>query len=416
MTRTHDYRGVPRREGTPAPMLSRRRWLSWTAGGAVASLGLPGMAQTAKRLGDCAAKPWPMFEAFVQRCVQDDGRVIDIGTPQMQSTSEGQSYAMMFALVANRPERFESVWRWAVVNLAGGDISSRLPAWQWGARADGSWGVLDYNPASDADLWMAYTLLEAASLWGKPAYQDQARVLLARIVADEVVNLPGMGAMLLPAPVGFHLQEKKTWRLNPSYLPLPLLRRLAAFDPQGPWSDIATNTVRLLRDSTPFGYAADWVAWQQTGHNEGRAVADPQFADLGSYDAIRCYLWAGMTHPQDPAASSLRQHLQGMTKQTEAAKLPPEKVQTQSGFVSGTGPVGFSAAVLPLLQTEGSRGAKQQHLRVQGLAREGNDALSYYDHVLCLFGMGWFEKRFSFEPTGKLLTSWEKACATTTKR
>ena len=395
--------------------LSRRRCLQltswWALTAAWAAQPSPSTAAS------CASAAWPLFDAFVQRCVQDDGRVVDISTPHMQSTSEGQAYGMLFALVANRPERFDAMWRWAVVNLAGGDISSRLPAWQWGLRNDGGWGVLDYNPASDADLWMAYALLEAARLWGKTAYQDQARVLLARIAVDEVMTLPGLGAMLMPAPVGFHAPEQKLWRLNPSYLPVPVLRRLAVFDPSGPWREITHNTVRLLRESTPFAYIADWVAWQQTGPAEGRFVADPQFGDVGSYDAIRCYLWAGLTAPQDPAAALVQQVLQGMTLQTEAARVPPEKVHAATGVVNGNGPVGFSAAVLPLVISQKKKNtASQLLLRVQAEIKDKAYALTYYDHVLCLFGLGFTDKRFSFEPSGKLQTSWEKACATTTKR
>ena len=395
--------------------LSRRRCLQlaslWAGATWWASQAHPVLAAS------CAPNAWPLFDAFLQRCVQDDGRVVDISTPQMQSTSEGQAYGMFFALVANRPERFEAMWRWAVVNLAGGDISTRLPAWQWGMRSDGTWGVLDYNPASDADVWMAYALLEASRLWGKPAYLDQARVLLARIAVDEVMTLPGLGAMLMPAPVGFHAPEQKLWRLNPSYMPLPVLRRLAGFDPSGPWREIANNTVRLLRESTPFGYVADWVAWQQTGPAEGRFVADPQFGDLGSYDAIRCYLWIGLLPAQDPAAQLLHKTLQSMTLQTEAARVPPEKVQAALGAVNGNGPVGFSAAVLPFLLSQNRKNtALQQLQRVQAEIKDKAYALSYYDHALCLFGLGFADKRYSLEPSGRLQTSWEKACATTTKR
>ena len=58
---------------------------------------LPGaMAQDACS----AAAAWPLWEQFTQRFMQDDGRVIDYTTAQQHSTSEGQSYAMFFALVA----------------------------------------------------------------------------------------------------------------------------------------------------------------------------------------------------------------------------------------------------------------------------------------------------------------------------
>ena len=78
---------------------------------------------------------------------------------------------MFFALVANDRARFDKLLGWTQDNLAGGDLTQRLPAWSWGKSPDGSWKILDPNPASDADLWMAYALLEAGRLWHEPRYE-----------------------------------------------------------------------------------------------------------------------------------------------------------------------------------------------------------------------------------------------------
>ena len=198
---------------------------------------LPGaMAQDACS----AAAAWPLWEQFTQRFMQDDGRVIDYTTAQQHSTSEGQSYAMFFALVARDRARFDKLWAWSITNLAGGDIGARLPAWQWGRKADGSWGVVDANPASDANLWFAYALAEAGRVWHEPRYTAQARTLLTQVAIEEVADLPGLGPTLLPASKGFALSgpDSRTWRLNPSYLPVPLLRAFEKIDPQGPWKGI----------------------------------------------------------------------------------------------------------------------------------------------------------------------------------
>ena len=382
---------------------------------------LAAQAQTSKSQAPTAScrvsTDWPLWDSFNERFAQEDGRIVDFNVAQMHSTSEGQSYAMFFALVANQPERFERLWRWTVANLAGGNIAARLPAWQWGQRKDGTWGVIDNNPASDADLWLAYTLLEAARVWKKPAYEADARTLLARVIQDELVDLPGFGKMLLPGPVGFSFPEQKLWRFNPSYLPLPLLRRFAQFDPKGPWSVLAGNTVRMISDTAPRGYSPDWVAWRLADNGRGSFVADPQTGDVGSYDAIRTYLWAGMTAPADPAATPLRRALGGMAQAIEQAEFPPEKVQTSTGAVQGMGPIGFAAALLPYLQTDGRNTALLlQHKRVQARLFDPAARLPYYDHVLGLFGTGWIEKRYQFLPTGRLQLRWEKACSTATKR
>lgn len=384
---------------------------------------LPGaMAQDACS----AAAAWPLWEQFTQRFMQDDGRVIDYTTAQQHSTSEGQSYAMFFALVAHDRARFDKLWAWSIANLAGGDIGARLPAWQWGRKADGSWGVVDANPASDANLWFAYALAEAGRLWREPRYTAQARTLLAQVAVQEVADLPGLGPTLLPASKGFALSGSgsgsRTWRLNPSYLPVPLLRAFEQFDPQGPWKAVGASFRRVVEDTTPKGFAADWVAYEVAeGAARGAFVADPEKSGIGSYDAIRTYLWAGMTPPGDPLAPLLRRRLRGMAGALQAAAVPPEKVHTATGQMEGQGPAGFSAALLPYLRTLGATAAlkaQQERVRTQLLQAPPGGQPPYYDQVLALFGTGWMEQRYRFLPSGRVQLRWEKACpqksATTT--
>lgn len=369
----------------------------------------------------CQPADWPLWSDFQRRFVQADGRVIDHSVAQRPSTSEGQSYAMFFALVANDRAVFDRVWRWSIDNLAAGDIGGRLPAWQWGQRQDGSWGVIDANAASDADLWFVYALAEAGRLWNRADYARDARALLARVAADEVADLPGLGRMLLPGPTGFALSGP-LWRLNPSYLPVPLLRRFALIDRDGPWQAIAANTVRMIQATAPRGFVADWVAYQAPEGKAAGFVADPEKGAVGSYDAIRNYLWAGMTPAGDPARKTLLQALSGMQEATAATDLPPESVDAATGAAKGEAPVGFSAALLPYLAARGaSDELKRQRTRVQASLPADprappEQAPRYYDHVLGLFGIGWDQQRYRFLSSGTLKLSWEKACQHATTR
>ncbi|QEI07024.1 cellulase [Pigmentiphaga aceris] len=365
----------------------------------------------------CPSAQWPLYQDFLQRFVQPDGRVVDFSVPQLHSTSEGQSYGMFFALIARDADTFESLWRWSVGNLAGGDLSSRLPAWQWGKRQDGTWGVLDPNAASDADLWFAYVLLEAGRLWKRDDYIADAHTLLKRVAQDEVVAIPGLGQMLLPAPVGFALPDQ-LWRLNPSYMPVPVLRRLAAADKQTRWNEIASNTVRMLREASPKGFAADWVGYKSLDGKTGSFVVDTVKGDVGSYDAIRNYMWAGMTPPGDALAKPALNALSGMRAAAQATPLPPEYVQVLTGVARGTGPVGFSAALLPYYEALGQTALRNaQAARVQAAFAPGNaNPPPYYDYVLGLFGTGWSEQRYRFLPSGQLQLRWEKACPRATAR
>ena len=405
---------------TVAPEPVRRRLLY----GALVSAALLGSGKMSIAIGADQAScgsgaDWPLWQAFVERHIQSDGRVIDHATERLHSTSEGQSYAMVFALIAHDRTRFEQLWRWSVANLLGNRLGTQLPAWQWGRRDDGSWGVIDANSASDADLWFVYALAEAGRLWQQPQYTQDALTMLELIVADEVVDLPGLGPMLLPGRSGFATIPQQ-WRLNPSYMPLPVLRRLAQLQPHGPWNAIARNTARLLAQTTPQGFAPDWVIYRESAqsHNaaslgSGTFLIDSEPGDLGSYEAIRIYLWAGMTATSDKLAAPILKSLGGMAKALATTHLPPEKIRTHSAITSGTAPPGFSAALLPYLRATNQPALlRAQRARSQaGLwPATTQPAPSYYDYVLGLFGTGWDEQRYQFLPSGKLKLRSEKAC------
>ena len=359
----------------------------------------PAWAQTA-RCVDLA--DWTSFAA---RHIQADGRVVDFDTPQQQSTSEGQSYALFFSLVHNDRAMFARVLAWTETNLTGGGLATRLPAWQWGRKTEGGWGVLDPNPASDSDLWIAYSLLEAGRLWNAPRYATLGRAVLAMAARDEVVSLPGLGLMLLPWPRS--VASGPNWRLNPSYLPLQLLRRFALEVPNGPWNEIADNTVRMIGAVATQGFAPDWCAWSS---EQKTFVADPEKGFIGSYDAIRVYLWAGMLSPQEPARRPLLASLYGPRRRAEQSLRAAEYVDTASGVASGNGPAGFGGALLPYLKAQALAPAVAAELaRISARSATGVP-IPYYERMLLLFGRGWLDGRFAFARNGQLQTNWRPAC------
>jgi len=365
----------------------------------------------------CAAASWPLWESWAPRYVQDDGRLLFSSTKPNHSSSEGQSYGMLFALIGNDRARFEHLWQWTRANMLGADVAHNLPGWLWGQGEDGAWTLQSPHSATDADLWIAYALLEAARLWQRPDYRAEALQLIGNIEAKLVVDLPGLGKMVLPGPEGF-VQPDHLWRFNASYLPLPLLRRLAREAPGGPWQEIAGNTIKLILGSARGGYIADWVAYRGTSPQSGLFVTDPIMGDLGSYDAIRVYLWAGMTPRSDPGFSPLLAALDGMARSTASSGIPPEKVQVNSGALSGQSPFGYSAALIPyFIAKQQPWLAEQQQRRVRAsieaaLARHSAFAEQvYYDVMLSLFALGWVEKRYQFRDDGTLNLSWETSCA-----
>ena len=366
----------------------------------------------------CPAENWPLWSEFLKFFVASDGRVIYSFAPKADSVSEGQSYAMFFALIANDPVNFEKIWRWTVHNLFANDLDTRLPAWLWGQAEDGSWKVLDAHSASDSDVWLAYLLLEAGRLWGRPDYTAEGKKVLATIEKYLILDLPNFGKMLSWGRVSF-VEPDDFWRLNPSYLPIPLLRRLAKESPSGPWSEIATNTLNLIKATSPKGYAADWVVFKRPLKGLAHFSIDKDAGDRGSYDAIRVYLWAGMTHKDDPLASPLLKALPGMLSYITLNGRPPESVEVTTGAAGGEAPYGFAAAVLPYLKALGANRLfleQEKRARSMQIASAVNKTIyperpPYYDYALSLFAFGWVEGRYQFLKDGQAKFHWEKSCS-----
>lgn len=362
--------------------------------------------------------PAKLWQAYASRYISGDGRVID---PQGggRTTSEGQSYALFFALVNNDRGRFDQLLRWTTNNLAAGDLGEHLPSWSWGKAKDGQWGVLDVNSASDSDLWIAYDLVEAGRLWSDHSYTSLGRRLADLIGRKETANLPGLGEALLPGPVGFRFQH--FWVLNPSYSPLFLLERLADASPQGPWAGLAKSLPAIVEKSARNGFAMDWVCYGAgqgflpclANGNKGAGGKSP--APMGSYDAIRVYLWTGMLADSDPAKMQMLHALGGMNAYMQQHAAPPEKISADGVPMNQDGPVGFSAALLPYLAGFSNTGSvAQQLVRIQSQLDEKSNLYgagyggspAYYDQNLVLFGSGWYSKQFQFGRGGELLVRW----------
>ena len=352
--------------------------------------------------GQSGCENWPAWEDYKEDFLQDDGRVVDYFA-DARSTSEGQAYSLFFALVAGDRPAFDRILQWTRLNLSGGDLSSRLMAWKWGQRPDRSWGVIDWNPAGDADVWLAYTLHQAGNLWNDAALREAAARVRTRIESELVVSVPGAGLVLLPGAEGFSLSGDG-WRLNPSYLPLPVLRGLAKEAPRGPWRGLMKSTLVMFDAVTPQRLAPDWVVV----HPDTGFRLDPTSGKVGSYDAIRTYLWAGMMPDRDPDKARLMSRLRGMRTMLERHPVPPETLDTLTGRGEGVGSLAYSAALLPFLASVGAgKALAQQQARLADFHRSPK---IYYDRALMLFGLGWMDGRYRFERDGHLVVAWGARC------
>lgn len=350
---------------------------------------------------------WPLWENYADCFMDQQGRIVDYDAGN-RTTSEGQAYALFFALVANDRARFNKLLLWTEQNLALGNLKANLPAWRWENKA-GQWKITDPNSASDADLWIAYTLLEAGHHWDDAHLSSIGRALAGNIAEREVVDLPGFGKALLPGASGFKTSDG-FYQLNASYVPVQVLLGLKHRLNQGPWGEIAERVPALVRGSSPAGFALDWIAFRP---EEGFSIfPSPTGQNLASYDAIRVYLWAGMMNDSCPYKKEILGADLSMSKYMSSHSVPPAEITGSGQVVNPNGSVGFSAAVLPYLEALNMRSALSEQVR--RLQSEKNtrtglygDKPRYYDQNLALFATGWSEGRFHFDGHGLLQVTWK---------
>jgi endoglucanase len=147
---------------------------------------------------------------------------------------------------------------------------------------------------------------------------------------------------------------------------------------------------------------------------KGGFAPDADTRGVGSYDAVRVYLWAALLAPEDPRRAPLLAALRPMAAATAQDGVPPARVDSAAGSREGSGPAAFSAALAPFLEASGyADAAREQMLRLQAIEpqRQG-----YYDQVLGLFAAGAQDGWLRFDRDGRLQPRWTAACAAAPRR
>ncbi|HUP96653.1 MAG TPA: glycosyl hydrolase family 8 [Usitatibacter sp.] len=213
------------------------------------------------------------WETFKQGFVEADGRVVDTGQGRI-SHSEGQGFAMLFAVHYDDRATFERAWQWTRRNLQVRDDA--LLAWRWDAQR----GVTDRNNASDGDVLAAWALARAGDKWQQPEYTVAAR-RIARDVRQKAIRRSTHGLVLMPGLEGFDKPEGVT--INLSYWVFPALRDLGRIDPAPEWEELAKSGIAILQ----YSYFGRWKLppdWLRLG--ERVAPAGPAPERFG-FDAMR---------------------------------------------------------------------------------------------------------------------------------
>jgi endoglucanase len=241
---------------------------------------LVAFAAPARAGGPPFADQWGVYR---DRFVTGDGRVIDTGNKSVSHT-EGQGWAMLFAVTADDRASFDNIWGWTEAHLAQPDTA--LFAWRWDPT-DSKNPVADTNNASDGDTLIAWALIRAAERWHEPKYRAAARRIAADL-RDRMLAAVAHRLVLLPGRDGF-IRDDGSIVINPSYYIYPAFKDLDRTAPGYQWRRLRTDGLALL-DKAQFGQwhlPCDWVSVEP----DGGVVPAPGFPPQFGFAAIRVPLY-----------------------------------------------------------------------------------------------------------------------------
>jgi endo-1,4-beta-D-glucanase Y len=329
------------------------------------ALACAGLAATAAACGGPATAASPGQRAaaeFLAAYARPDGQVVrpDQGG---DTVSEGQAYGMLLAEAAGDHAAFDRIWQWTRSHL---QLHNGLFAWHAGAAGT----VVSHQPASDADLLIAWALLRyqgprAASL------RRDGRQVAAAILAHEVTTGPGQAPVLAAGPWA----TGRPASLDPSYWSPTAMEQLAHLTGRPEWHALAAGAVTLTRALTQGGrlLPPDWAELTAAG------ALRPEPAPNGTQphtqygpDAQRTVAWFAASC--NPRARALAAHWWPILRQkgrAQALALRPD------GAILNPAP-----AALPLVaaaaaaKAAGNGPAAQQLLRRAGAQQHAHP--TYY--------------------------------------
>jgi len=240
-----------------------------------------------------ASQPQQAATRFLAAYVRPDGRVtrLDQGG---DTVSEGQAYGMLLAETAGNHDAFARIWEWTRAHM---QLGSGLFAW----HTDAAGKITGQQPASDADLLIAWALLRYQGPRAAAWHRDGRRVASA-ILAHEVTTGPGATPVLTAGPWA----TGRPASLNPSYWSLTALQGLTGLTGDQMWHRLALGAVTMARKLTSNGrlLPPDWAELTAAGALRPEAAPDgSQPQTQYGLDAQRTVAWFAASC--DPQAKTL---------------------------------------------------------------------------------------------------------------
>ncbi|AOY84676.2 glycosyl hydrolase family 8 [Moorena producens JHB] len=341
------------------------------------------------------AQSWSVYK---EKFIQKDGRVIDYEASD-RSTSEGQAYGMLRAVIADDPTTFALTLQWSQNNLkrsgTNGTLEDQLWVWKWGRDQSGNWGAIDRNFASDADIDAATALILASRRWNRPEYLELALTKLEDLWNLSTKEVRGK-RYLLPGPVAAFVPSPSTLYLNPSYLAPFSFRLFAQVDSNHDWLSLVDSSYQVLKESSQVsavGLPSDWIALDtETGQFQPLPPESPLKSSY-SFDAYRVWwrvAWDAAWFNTPEAFSYLStatQHLQSLWR--SSSRLPARiDIQGKPTVTyEATSQYAMLYSALRLIEPAMARELIEQKLIPQYHEGIWDDQSAYYTQNLAWLGL-----------------------------
>lgn len=328
--------------------------------------------------------------------IRPDGRVV---RPEHKNdtVSEGQAYAMIFAVMLDDQETFETVRQWTQKYLSRREKhGDRLLAWHW---QDGK--VADWNAASDADVDHAMALALAHRRWRDRTYLNEAKAVAKDILAGETRDLPHFGRVLMPGTWG--KSDDGEMIVNPSYFSPAAFRMLSDTTGDLRWQDLAASAYRLwgtsgtrLGERPGVGLPPDWCVIQETG---GLAPAKDRSADYG-WESLRLPMRAGLDALLNRRDEARRFMLRGplllFTSMVAEGHTQPAAVYTYDGGIKDSSrSLAMTAMALFAFQSSGADVPKSLESLFDGQRKSADFLRNYYGQSLAFFPLAFRDGAFA---------------------
>ncbi|WAJ28797.1 glycosyl hydrolase family 8 [Antarcticirhabdus aurantiaca] len=231
------------------------------------------------------------WDAWRASFLDASGRVVDTGNNGI-SHSEGQSYGLLLAVLAEDRETFERIWSFTRTELLLRDDG--LAAWRWSPSEEPR--VTDMNDAADGDILIAYALGRAGKAWDRPDL-TQAGAAMAEAIGSHLLFTQEGRTLLRPAAAGYDRGDRPDGPVvNLSYWVFEAFPVLAELAPGHDWAGAEAGGRALLASVLAEGSLPP--EWLSVARRPRPAEGFP--AEFG-YNALRVPLYLLRAAPGDEA-------------------------------------------------------------------------------------------------------------------